>query len=190
MGSAKLSEYVVLTSIAFVVGLVSWALPAWKYHKQTNVGAFAGALLAAGVILMSMFKWSEVALDVAGAKLEIKERDQKIADLQTNLSNAQTALTQVGEKAPDTADLASNIQEAMRKAGYTVDQSTVKAIAADSLKPLRAYLDSPEWYDTIKPPVSNKTNPDIQKKIGPISPQSGEKPSPSFEPMVLPKKTN
>lgn len=184
----------VMTSIAFAVGVASWALPAWKYHRQTKVGGFAVALLFAGIVFMSMFKWSDIVLDVWGAKLQIKERDQKIAELQTTLSNAQTALAQVQEKAPDSADLASNLQEAMRKAGYNVDQSTVKAIATDTLKPLRTYLDSPQWYDAVMPPGSHKSElnraPDIQKQTGPIAPQSSGKPSPNIEPMVLPNKSN
>ncbi|TIT69105.1 MAG: hypothetical protein E5W90_02045 [Mesorhizobium sp.] len=175
-----------MTSAAFVVGVVSWALPAWKYHKHTEVGKFAFALLFAGIVFITMFKWSDIVLDVWGAKLQIKERDRKIADLQTNLSNAQIALAQVQEKAPDTDVFASNIQDAMRKAGYTVDQTTVKAIATDSLKPLKSYLESPQWFDAINPPASHsefKGAPNIQDQMAPSNPSP-------IAPLVLPNKTN
>lgn len=165
----------VMTSIAFVVGLVSWALPAWKYHRQTKVGIFAGALLAAGIVFMSMFKWSEIALEVAGAKLQIKERDQKISALQTNLLNAQTALAQLEGKAPNTAVLASFIQDAMKKAGVVVDAKVVNTIATESLKPVAVFLDSPEWNE-VKTPYWNTQGP-APKNL-----------SPSFQPMVLPNK--
>ncbi|RUW85310.1 hypothetical protein [Mesorhizobium sp. M1E.F.Ca.ET.063.01.1.1] len=184
----------IMTSVAFVAGLISWALPAWKYHKQTNVGVFAGALLAAGIIFMSMFKWTDVALEIAGAKIEIKVRDQKISELQAGLAKAETALAQVEEKAPDTTELASSIQEAMKKAGYTVDQSTVKSIATDSLKPLQTYFKSPEWNSTKLPAPQGgafkSSNPDTLKYTVPGATPLTPEPSTDFEKMVIPNKTN
>ncbi|WP_095203365.1 hypothetical protein [Mesorhizobium carmichaelinearum] len=120
---------------------------------------------------MSMFKWSEVALEVAGAKLVIKKQEQKISELQTNLSNAQTDLAQVEEKAPDTAVLASTIQDAQQKAGYTVDQKTIKFIATESLKPLQTYLNSPEWNMTTNHPLYVPDN----KKSAPAMAPAPEK---------------
>lgn len=183
----------IMTSIAFVVGLVSWALPAWKYHRQTKVGIFAGALLAAGIVFMSMFKWSEIALEVAGAKLQIKERDQKISALQTNLLKAQTALAQLENKAPNTAVLASFIEDAMKKAGVVVDAKVVNTIATESLKPVAVFLDSPEWNE-VKTPYWNTqmpkgSEPGIPKPSGPTGSSSAPKNlTPTFEPMVLPNK--
>lgn len=186
----------VMTSLAFVIGVVSWALPAWKYHKHTQVGKFSVALLFAGIVFISMFKWSDIVLDVWGAKLQITERDQKIAILQTSLSNARTALAQVQKKAPDTAELASSIQGAMQKAGYNIDQTTVKTIADDSLRPLDTYLKSPQWYDAVIQSTAphesdSKAKPaDFEKRSGPTTSQSQRKPSKTIEPMVLPNDAN
>ncbi|RWO25253.1 MAG: hypothetical protein EOS10_31010 [Mesorhizobium sp.] len=188
-----------MTSIAFVVGIVSWALPAWKYHRQTKVGVFAGALLAAGIVFMSMFKWSEIALEVAGAKLQIKERDQKISALQTNLLKAQSALAQLEDKAPNTAVLASSIEDAMKKAGVVVDAKVVNTIATESLKPVAVFLDSPEW-NQVKTPYWNSQGPlgnapdtstmpkGTPKPSGPAGSLAPKNLSPSFQPMVLPNK--
>ncbi|TIP22525.1 MAG: hypothetical protein E5X67_36740 [Mesorhizobium sp.] len=183
-----------MTAIAFVVGVASWAVPTWKYAKHTEVGIFAGALLLAGIVFMSMFKWSDVALEVWGAKLQIKERDQRISELQTNLLKAQTALAQVENKAPDPEVLASYINEAMQKVGVTVDQNTVKTIATESLKPLQTYFDSTEWNSTKLPaPHTGEfkgSNPDTSKYTGPATPLAPGKLAPSFEPMVIPNTAN
>ncbi|MHC2791471.1 hypothetical protein ACVINZ_000483 [Mesorhizobium jarvisii] len=89
--------------------------------------------------------------------------------------NAQTALAQAEEKAPDQTALASYIEAAMQKAGVTVDPNTVKGIAAESLKPLQTYFDSTEW-SSIKP-----QNPSGSTTPGKLSP--------NYVPMV-PNKTN
>ncbi|TJU72547.1 MAG: hypothetical protein E5Y15_33760 [Mesorhizobium sp.] len=142
---------------------------------------------------MSMFKWSEIALEVAGAKLQIKERDQKISALQTNLLKAQTALAQLENKAPNTAVLASFIEDAMKKAGVVVDAKVVNTIATESLKPVAVFLDSPEWNE-VKTPYWNTqmpkgSEPGIPKPSGPTGSSSAPKNlTPTFEPMVLPNK--
>ncbi|BCH07382.1 hypothetical protein MesoLj131c_16400 [Mesorhizobium sp. 131-3-5] len=159
----------IMTSIAFVIGLVSWGLPAWKYHRKTEVGAFALALLFAGIVLLSMFKWTDVVLEVEGVKLQITERDQKISELQIDLLKARTALAEVQKQAPDTAMLASSITEAFQKKGVVVDQSTVKTIAKESLKPLLTYFDSPEWNATKDPGLFDAGNNYIPKSIAPPS---------------------
>ncbi|RWD71668.1 hypothetical protein [Mesorhizobium sp.] len=180
----------VMTSIAFGVGVLSWAIPAWKYARYTEVGIFATALLFAGIIFMSMFKWSEVALDIEGAKLEIKQKDQIISELQSGLSKAQSALAQVEKKAPDTTELASTLRDAIQKAGIAIDQNKVNDIADQSLKPLKTYLDSPEWSSTTSPTL----NPCIAKpeacQVTQQAPASGVtpgKPSPTFDPLISPK---
>ncbi|WP_421912714.1 hypothetical protein [Mesorhizobium sp.] len=140
---------------------------------------------------MSMFSWSEIALDIEGAKLEIKQREQKIEELQTNLSKAETALAQAEEKAPDTAKLASDIDDAMKEAGIKVDQNTVKTIAAKSLKPLKTYFDSTEWNLT-KPPAPSSgdfktSNPGVFKDdVGPGGSTSPSTLPPNSTPMVQP----
>ncbi|TIR24047.1 MAG: hypothetical protein E5X34_13415 [Mesorhizobium sp.] len=139
----------VMTSIAFVVGILSWAIPAWKYARYTEVGLFATALLFAGIIFISMFKWTDVALEIEGAKLEIKQRDDKISQLEAGLAQAQVALAQIEKKAPDTTELAASLKEAFQKAGVALDQKQAKDIADQSLSPLKTYLNSPEWNHAI-----------------------------------------
>ena len=135
-----LSQAVVLSSIAFVVGLVSWAVPAWKYHKITKVGVFALPLLLCGVILMTTFKWDEIAVEVSGAKVELKKAQQQITTLTEQLGSAEAqlakwaSLTDTALQRQFATQASAEIVQALKAKGSDVDPQLISPILFNEIE--------------------------------------------------------
>lgn len=159
---------VIFSALAFVIGFLSWAVPAWKYHTQTKVGVFAVALLFAGLVLMTTFKWSDIALEVSGATL-------KISELQEELDATKIAFARI--QRTQSAALETNLTKAFAEQGLTVDSGIVKRIAAETVE------QTPYWVmpSVDKNKLKNENvDPakleDLRKKFQEMLPNKGEQP--------------
>lgn len=115
--------------LCLAVGALLCSLPATKYARTTSIGLAGSLFLVCGVILMTTFKWTEVAFKISDVEVKIakaiKERDEAIA-----LAAArETSLKQVASAAqPESQDKA--IDEILR---------TVYVSDGDALDRMKAY---------------------------------------------------
>ena len=112
---------VYLSIAAFVIGVLSWAIPSAKYWSQTRVGGFAIALLLSGIVLMTTFKWTDIALEISGARLKISQLEDRL----------QLTRLAVVTSRPDRAQVASLVSEALKSRGVPVDDQEANAIAME-----------------------------------------------------------
>jgi hypothetical protein len=85
----------VMSSVCFVIGAASWFLPARRYYINLPLGGFAMLFVVVGLILMTVFKWEEVAVEISGLKLQLSKAEEKAAGLTGELSVARFQLAQV-----------------------------------------------------------------------------------------------
>lgn len=64
--------------VCLVFGLWLCFLPTHRYLRFKSVGAAGGLLLVMGVVLMTTFKWTEVAIKVSGLEVRIAELQQRV----------------------------------------------------------------------------------------------------------------
>ncbi|WQO66840.1 hypothetical protein U8C40_06765 [Sinorhizobium medicae] len=71
------------SSVCLITGIALCFLPANKYARTTSVGMSGALFLVCGVVLMTTFKWTEVAFKVSEVEVKIakalKERDEALA---------------------------------------------------------------------------------------------------------------
>ncbi|MGO7279389.1 hypothetical protein ACCT18_29500 [Rhizobium ruizarguesonis] len=91
-----MNEYFVLAASVFClfVGIGFCWPPIERYRNSIGVGAFGMLLILCGVVLMTTFKWTDVAIKISGlefkletaqketkqARLELAESEQKLSD--------------------------------------------------------------------------------------------------------------
>ncbi|MBY5314197.1 hypothetical protein GR210_28680 [Rhizobium leguminosarum] len=78
-----MNEYFILAASVFclLVGIGFCWPPIERYRNSISVGAFGTLLVLSGVVLMTTFKWTDVAIKVSGLefKLEAAQRAEKLA---------------------------------------------------------------------------------------------------------------
>ncbi len=74
--------------VCLLAGAAFCFLPAARYFQKVAVGAFGGVLIVVGAVLMTTFKWTEVAIKVSGLELRLAEAE--IAKQKAELALAQT----------------------------------------------------------------------------------------------------
>lgn len=92
-----MNEYFILAASVFclLVGIGFCWPPIERYRNSIGVGAFGMLLVLCGVVLMTTFKWTEVAIKISDlefklataqkaeqqARIELAESEQKLSDL-------------------------------------------------------------------------------------------------------------
>lgn len=85
--------------VCLVVGSGLCVTPAAKYLFQPKVGWFAAPLLLGGLVLMTTFKWTEVALKISNMELRVAEANQRADAANARLATIQSAATPKAETA-------------------------------------------------------------------------------------------
>lgn len=99
----------ILSIACAITGLVFCLAPVNKFHRfsASDVG-WAGSLFALlGVILMTTFKWGEVALEVSGAKLHIQQAEARIETLKNEVAQRDMAIAQIKLASDESKQLAA-----------------------------------------------------------------------------------
>ncbi|MCA1366668.1 hypothetical protein I6F15_04510 [Bradyrhizobium sp. BRP14] len=116
------------SSVCLVAGIALCFLPANKYARTTSVGMSGGLFLICGVVLMTTFKWTEVAFKISEVEVKIaealKERDDALA-LAASRENSLKAVALAAE--PTSQDKA--IDEILRTV-YVSDEDALDRVKA------------------------------------------------------------
>jgi hypothetical protein len=119
--------------VCLAVGIALCFLPASKYARTSSVG-FAGALfLVCGIVLMTTFKWTEVAFKISEVEVKLanalKERDEALAVAAAR----DLSLKMVASAAePETQDKA--IDEIVRTVYFSESDEPNRQAAYDKIK--------------------------------------------------------
>nr|WP_064245334.1 hypothetical protein [Rhizobium leguminosarum]OAP96879.1 hypothetical protein A4U53_11885 [Rhizobium leguminosarum] len=83
------------SSICLAAGSAFCFMPAARYWRQIAVGGLGGILVVMGVVLMTTFKWTEVAIKISGLEIKIAEAEKRANTAQLALSERDAALAGV-----------------------------------------------------------------------------------------------
>lgn len=90
------------SSVCLVAGIALCFLPANKYARTTSIGMSGALFLICGVVLMTTFKWTEVAFKISEVEVKIadalKQRDEALA-LAASRENSLKAVALAAEPA-------------------------------------------------------------------------------------------
>lgn len=129
-----MQEYFIFGASVFclLVGLLFCWPPIERYRAARNVGIFGTLLIVCGVVLMTTFKWTEVAI-------KLKDFEVRLAEAENKTKQAQAALQ-------DKTDEIERVMEAASKAGQkqTFDVFVTK-LSAEGNQPV-----SPENAQIVK----------------------------------------
>lgn len=79
--------------LCLAVGLGLCLLPANRYFRSSSIG-YAGTLfLVCGMVLMTTFKWTEVAIKVSELEVRLSEAQQEAAKARISLAMVQKGVT-------------------------------------------------------------------------------------------------
>lgn len=155
-----MNEYFILAASVFclLVGIGFCWPPIERYRNSIGVGAFGMLLVLCGVVLMTTFKWTDVAIKISGlefkletaqkaeqqARFELAESEQKLSALAFAASKpsqdrawADILKTAQADPEPgDKKDAISLVKKAFDKSDYTlVPADSVRAVAEGPPQP-------------------------------------------------------
>jgi hypothetical protein len=79
--------------VCMLVGILLCALPANRYFRTIGVGAMGPLLLVCGVVLMTTFKWDEVAIKLSGLELKLAEAQENLDSVQARFAAVEKSIT-------------------------------------------------------------------------------------------------
>lgn len=83
----------VASCVCLFTGAAFCFLPVSRYWRGIAVGAFGPLLLVLGAVMMTTFKWTEVAIKVSGLEVKIAEAEKKAADAVGRLAAVERGTT-------------------------------------------------------------------------------------------------
>ncbi|CAN7449453.1 hypothetical protein LJR235_002892 [Pararhizobium sp. LjRoot235] len=83
--------------ICLLAGIALCFLPAARYWRRVAVGAFGPLLILMGVVLMTTFKWTEVAIKISDLEVKLAEAELKNTLTQARFAAVQEAVTPEGK---------------------------------------------------------------------------------------------
>lgn len=84
----------VASCICLLVGITLCFLPANRYRKTLRVGAIGSLFLLCGVVLMTTFKWTEVAIKISKLEVKLSEAQKEATSARVSLAMVQRGITQ------------------------------------------------------------------------------------------------
>jgi hypothetical protein len=84
----------IFSIVSFLVGCTLLFLPARRYWFKVSPGAFGAFLACTGFLLMTVFKWTDIAVNFAGLEMRLQAAQAKIAEQATELAAANSELAQ------------------------------------------------------------------------------------------------
>ncbi|WP_077960782.1 hypothetical protein [Ensifer adhaerens] len=118
-----------------IVGALLVFAPVNKYHRFSakEVGAIGGIFVFLGVVLMTTFKWSEVVLEVSGAKLQLLRAEDQIKELSEQVAVRDQAIASIKASTEATKQLAA-AKELKTQGNITGVWTTANNITPEELK--------------------------------------------------------
>ncbi len=87
-------SFVFYASVACLIfGIVLCCLPVRRYWTGVNVGLFGFFIVVMGVVLMTTFKWTEVAIKISDLEVKLAEAEAAKDSAVGKLVAVQTSLT-------------------------------------------------------------------------------------------------
>lgn len=142
----------IATGICIVVGLGLLFLPVRRYFGQIEITLSGVLFVFAGVILITTFKWTDIAMKIGDWELKIAQQQQAITTMTAALQSADTLLADAQEfqinvgsvseaisgNGPTTAqaegpvhmDMPSSTQEA----GASIDTTTTSQLSIEQME--------------------------------------------------------
>lgn len=125
----------IASAICLAIGLAFCWPPIERYRRSATVGAFGTLLVVCGVVLMTTFKWTEVAIKISDLEVKLAEAQREASSARVKLAMVQQSLTteataeafdavlttykQVSNSVP-TGEQVSDFQEALKAANVQV----------------------------------------------------------------------
>ncbi|OYD03713.1 hypothetical protein [Rhizobium sp. N4311] len=83
-----MNEYFILAASVFclLVGIGFCWPPIERYRNSINVGAFGMLLVLCGVVLMTTFKWTDVAIKISGLEFKLETAQQEVKQARLELA--------------------------------------------------------------------------------------------------------
>ncbi|MEX2741099.1 hypothetical protein AB3480_06580 [Rhizobium mongolense] len=128
-----MNEYFVLLAscICLVIGIAFCFPPIERYRGSRNVGAFGTTLVILGVVLMTTFKWTDVAIKISGLEFKLQAAQQEAGRLSAALSDKENALMQLSMAAGKSSQkryLDSIITSVQTETKNTADSKTLDLV--------------------------------------------------------------
>ena len=127
--------------VCLAVGMVLCSLPANRYFRSANVGFAGFFILVLGVVLMTTFKWTEVAIKFSGLEVRLAEAERQVTEARTSLAAVQEAITPEAKTQALEAVLAKykQVSNTVPSEEQVTDFTTALGAANVTVVPLEAF---------------------------------------------------
>jgi hypothetical protein len=125
--------------ICLAAGILLLSLPANRYWRVVAVGAMGPLFLVCGVVLMTTFKWTEVAIKLSDLEVKLSRANADLFNANMRLASVKQVLTPAVQTESLTAVLAKYEQlsntvpskEQVRDFRAALDAANVKVVPYD-----------------------------------------------------------